>query len=130
MRRASCRVRQSPVSCLRPRPEKRSCSSGSGASCGLKPQIAEFAADERHVIEEVRFAFDSPLEGSGFELSVPLGHLPRRGLLDHRVELWLSRRRSLWRAVMGDNRMARKRAREYADGMAEEGPSLDIDAEG
>jgi hypothetical protein len=25
---------------------------------------------------KVRFASDSPLEGSGFELSVPLGHLP------------------------------------------------------
>ena len=38
---------------------------------------------------EVKFAVDSLLEGSGFELSVPLGHLPRRGLLDHRVELYI-----------------------------------------
>jgi hypothetical protein len=29
-----------------------------------------------HLIEEVRFAFDSPLEESGFELLVPLYMMP------------------------------------------------------
>ena len=37
-------------------------------------------ADERSaatMIQEIEFAADSPLEGSGFELSVPLAHLPQ-----------------------------------------------------
>ena len=39
--------------------------------------------------EEVGFAHDSALEGSGFELSVPLGHLHQTRPLHHRVELYI-----------------------------------------
>ena len=48
-------------------------------------------ADERSaatMIQEIEFAADSPLEGSGFELSVPLGHL-HQTRLHHRVELYI-----------------------------------------
>ena len=37
----------------------------------------------------IRFALDSSLEGSGFELSVPLGHLHQTRPLHHRVELYI-----------------------------------------
>jgi hypothetical protein len=57
---------------------------------------------------------DSKLEGSGFELAVPLGHVPQTRPLDHRVGLYIdtgvpsgsARRRSLWR-VLGDFRANR-----------------------
>jgi hypothetical protein len=44
---------------------------GAGAAMGERSEKCDGKGGQRHLIEGARFAADSPLEGSGFELSVP-----------------------------------------------------------
>src|SRR5467141_3488111 len=45
---------------------------GAGAAMGERSEKCDGKGGQRHLIEGARFAADSPLEGTGFEPSVPL----------------------------------------------------------
>jgi len=44
---------------------------GAGAAMGERSEKCDGKGGQRHLIEGARFAADSPLEGTGFKLSVP-----------------------------------------------------------
>jgi hypothetical protein len=64
----------------------------SAFTCGLGPRLNWERASTPTMIEEIRFAGDSPLEGAGFELSVPREGLAFFGITRHHALVRLVRR--------------------------------------